>query len=90
METVKSPAPEPQAATTGLDFSAALSELKKGKKIRRPLWPAGVYLSFDSKYKWPDEKVAAIGCITHVRNGESSRFSLHERDILAKDWELVD
>lgn len=82
------------APTKDLHFSAALAALKEGKFIARASWEEPKVLFLDPTYKWPDEKKPSVGTIT-VRyvlpsGRHETRFSLHERDILANDWKIVE
>ena len=84
----------PQPATKNLDFSAALTLMKGGKKIQRASWTDAKYLYIDAKYLWAGEKQPTVGSIQCMspflgENG-NSRFALHERDILASDWQIVE
>lgn len=88
-----------QEPTNTMDFGAALLALRSGHSIVRQSWETKIgflqWLSHDPEHKWPQEEkptIGAIKCTIVNREGdhEDSRFSLHERDILANDWMIYE
>lgn len=66
--------------TGHMDFSLALREMRKGKKVRRAPWPAEVYLCMDG------------GGLAYVDYGQLFSFNkarLDSEQLLANDWEEV-
>lgn len=56
-----------------LTFSEALEALKRGQRVARKRWP-GSYLKLDESV------------ITVTYTGQSTKWPIHQEDILAEDW----
>lgn len=68
----------------------ALVHLKRGQHIRRRSWPLSQFLVLDLAYRWPDEDKPSTGNIMVMVAGTKSYMAMSNRDILAKDWEIVE
>lgn len=63
------------AATGLMDFSLALTSLKRGGRVARAIWPTGTFLQVIN------------GTIRFVRNGEQLHYVAPQADLMADDWE---
>jgi hypothetical protein len=74
-----------------LDYGAigwAINHVRHGHKLRRPGWPAGVYIALD-----PTARSAILLCADDAsgkRLKEPVLYSANQRDLLSGDWQLVD
>ena len=67
-------------STGYMDFSLALREMKKGKKVRRASWDAGIWLCMkDVRLVW----------VSDGREVEFNNARLGDQQLLATDWEEV-
>lgn len=65
-------------------FDKVIPAIKNGKKAARMSWPAG---SLKLAGSMVDDKV--VGLVLEV-SGVVSGGSLHNNDLLADDWEIMD
>lgn len=73
-----------------VDFSTALTWLKAGERVRRPVWPEEMFLEVaDIEYIRRSKRETSL-VIDVVREcGEYSAWTPAQSDILANDWVLA-
>lgn len=85
--------------TTNLCFSAALWELKQGKKIRRAIWRGHWELAKNAQMEWiPNNNGYKRGCefkggiiIAVLKDmGGVAPATPYQEDLLAEDWMIVE
>ncbi|MCY9806558.1 DUF2829 domain-containing protein [Lentilactobacillus senioris] len=73
-----------------MEFSEALTQLKKGKRIRRTSWSAGEEFVFEvANHKWGDNVINPFMLIKTNEVPAYSVFQPNSCEVLANDWEVV-
>lgn len=74
-----------------MEFSAALTHLKNGGKIRRQSWSAAEEYVFEVRDQtWQGEEINPFMLIKTNETPALSMFQPNSCEVLATDWELVD